>query len=114
MPDLLSVLPHGRENATSIKELVFLTELSDRQVRAEIERLVMEERVPVVTLPSASGSVYVATTPEELDAGIGHISAKAGALLRRKRALRQCRVERQIDPALVDRQGNPVLFEVAV
>lgn len=109
--ELLRILPKGRENGTSIRSLAATLGISDRECRQLIEELITYERVPVVTIPSSKGAVYVAMTPEELDAGIGHISSKAGALLRRKRALRQCREKLQIDPALLDSEGNPVLFE---
>ncbi|HZJ03018.1 MAG TPA: hypothetical protein VFE20_04930 [Thermoleophilia bacterium] len=100
--ELLNALPTGRENGTSVPALAHALGISDRECRALIEALVMEDRVPVVTTPSTKASVYIAATPEELDAGIGHISSKAGALLRRKRALRQCREHLAWKPTLFE------------
>ena len=64
---MLEHIPHGHASATSIPALSLATGLSDREVRSEIARLVNEEHVPVVTSPTPGGSVYLATTPEELD-----------------------------------------------
>jgi hypothetical protein len=97
---LLTHIPHGRAGATSIPTLAALTGLSDREVRSEIARLVNEEHVPIVTAPTPGGSVYVATTPEELDHVIQTARSRAMANLRRARAYRLCREALSWSPTL--------------
>lgn len=87
---LLPHIPTGRRHATSVSQLSALSGLSDREVRAEIERLLKEDRVPVCTLPTTNG-VWIADGPEDIDAADKHLKAKAMSLLRRRRALRLCR-----------------------
>lgn len=96
---LLPHLPTGRRHATSVPILSSLSGLSEREVRAEIERLVTEERIPVCTLPTAAG-IWVAETPEELELADAHIRSKAMSLLRRRRALRLCRERIAWSPTL--------------
>ncbi len=98
---MIEYLPHGRSNATSIPALRAATGLSDREVRAEIERLILEERVPVCTLPTNPG-VFVAVTPEEVDLAQRQIRSRAGALLRRARALRIAGERVRWSPTLFD------------
>jgi hypothetical protein len=88
---MLEYIPQGQRRATSIPTLAALTGLSDRAVREEIARLVNEEHVPIVTAPTPGGSVYLATTPEELDHVIQTARSRAMANLRRARAYRLCR-----------------------
>ncbi len=99
---LLAVLPRGPRHAVSVGYLAARLETNEREIRAALENLVCEDHIPVCTLPSPKGSIYIATTPEELDAGIAHISAKAGALLKRKRALRMCREYLAYKPTLFE------------
>lgn len=73
---LLPHLPLGRQNATSIPTLSLLSGLSEREVRAEIERLITEDRIPVCTLPTVNG-VWIAETPEELELADSHIRNRA-------------------------------------
>jgi hypothetical protein len=63
---------------------------SDRTIREGLEQLVNERRVAVCTLPTAPG-VFVAVTPDELDAADAHLRSKAMSLLVRRRSLRLCR-----------------------
>ncbi|MCL5736942.1 MAG: hypothetical protein M1274_15460 [Actinobacteria bacterium] len=88
--DLLSFLPYGRAHATSVPALCRATGWSDREVRAELERLVVEAHIPVVTLPTTRG-VFVAVTPEEVDLATANLRARSLSMLRRCRALRLCR-----------------------
>lgn len=94
-------IPHGRANATSVPALAAATGLTDREVRAEIERLILVERVPVCTLPVNPG-VFVAITPEEVDLAQRQIRSRAGALLRRARALRIAGERVRWSPTLFD------------
>lgn len=98
---LASILPRGRANACSVADLAYDLCASDRYVREGLEQLVNEHRVPVCTLPTAKG-VYVAVTPEELDAADAHLRAKAYALLRRRRSLRLCREHLAFRPTLFE------------
>jgi len=85
--NLLSHIPRGRANATSIPALSRATGMSERECRAEIERLVTVDHVPIVTLPTNPG-VFRAATLEELQQARGQIRSRAFALLRRDRGLR--------------------------
>jgi hypothetical protein len=96
---LLPHLPAGRCHATSIPALSSLSGLSEREVRAEIERLVTEDRIPVCTLPVSSG-IWIAETPDELELADAHIRSKAMSLLKRRRALRLCRERLAWSPTL--------------
>jgi hypothetical protein len=86
---LLFHLPYGEANATSIPALARASGMSQREVRAEIERLVIEDHIPVVCFPTNPG-VFIAVTIEEARRGRKQIRSRAGALLRRGRALGFC------------------------
>ena len=88
---MLDLIPHGQVRATSVRELMRATGLSDRAVRKAIAHMVNEEHIPIVTEPTPGGSVYLATTPEELDHVIRTARSRAMANLRRARAYRLCR-----------------------
>lgn len=95
----MAALPRGHKEATSIPELAHRFNVSGREIRQGLERLVIDRHVAVVTLPCRRG-VFIAATPEELDAGLAHIDSKAWALLRRRRALRMCREQLAWSPTL--------------
>ena len=98
---LADYIPTGRENACCIADLVYATGLTDRAVRQEIERLVVEDHIPICTLPTLFG-VFVAETPEEVDLAQRQIRSRAGALLRRARALRIAGERVRWSPTLFD------------
>ena len=86
--EAIPVYPDG----TSVRAIMAATGLSERAVREEIDRLLESGEAAVCTLPVNTGkSVYIATEAWQMDAAVGHISAKAGALLRRKRRMRIAR-----------------------
>lgn len=97
---ILTHIPHGRTFATSVPTLSLLTGMSDRAVREEIARLVNVEHIPIVTAPTPGGSVYVATSPEELDHVIQTARSRAMANPRRARAYRLCRERLSWSPEL--------------
>jgi hypothetical protein len=101
---MIEHIPTGRAHATSIPALSLAIGLSDRAVREEIARLVNEEHVPIVTAPTPGGSVYLATTPEELDHVIQTARSRAMANLRRARAYRLCREALAWSPELFPRE----------
>ena len=89
---VLRHLRHGRQRATSIPSLAAATRLSEREVRAALADLLNLQRIAVVTLACNPG-VFIAETPEELDLADKHLRGKTMALLRRRRALRLCRMQ---------------------
>lgn len=105
------ILPRGRKSACSVADLADAMcaagmYVSDRAVREGLEQLLSERRVPVCTLPVAKG-VFVAVTPEEMDAADAHLRSKAMALLHRRRSLRLCRERLSWSPTLFDMEARP-------
>lgn len=84
---ILSLLPHGRTNATSIPSLVRASGLSERVVREAIHNLVTEYHIAVVSLPVPRG-IWLAQTAEEAQAAAEQLHARAMSLLERCRGLR--------------------------
>ena len=84
---ILASIPHGRENGTSMAALARATGMSEREVRAEIERLVTVDHEPIVTLPTNPG-IFRAETIEECRQARAQIRSRAFSLLRRDRGLR--------------------------
>ncbi len=99
---VLDCLGPGRRNGTSVPDLARATGLSNREVRAEIERLVVEERIPIVTLPTARG-VFLAATPDEIDLAVAGLRSRSLSMLRRCRALRIAREGMTWSPELFPR-----------
>lgn len=84
---ILSLLPHGRADATSIPSLVRASGLSERAVREAIHELVTTYHVAVVSLPIPRG-IWLAQTAEEAQAAAEQLRARAMSLLERCRGLR--------------------------
>lgn len=74
---LYGSLPWGP--GTSVKKLMVRLGWEEREVRQHLDELT-QLGYPVVTLPVNNGrSVYLARTPEELEAGIAHLRSKQKA-----------------------------------
>jgi hypothetical protein len=98
---LLSFIPHGRAQATNIRALIDATGLPDREVRSEIKRLVREQHIPIVCLPTSPG-VFIAETEAEVEAGQRQMRSRAMSLLTTARALRLCGESLVWSPTLFD------------
>lgn len=101
---MLEHIPSGRRHATSVPALCRATGLSDREVRSEIERLVTENHIPIVCLPTNPG-VFIATTPAEVELGQRQMRSRAMSLLKRARALRICGEALEWGPTLFDMEA---------
>lgn len=99
MSALLAYIPIGRAAAVSVADLVRAADLSDREVRLELARLLNDEHIPVCSLPIRRG-IWIAETPEEADVAAEQLRCRAMSLLERCRALRLCRESLAWSPTL--------------
>ncbi len=98
---LLSILPTGRENGTSVPALARALGISDRECRALIEELVTEDHAPICSQPTRNG-IYLAASAEELDQARAQLHSRAMSLLERCRALRLAAEEMSWTPTLFE------------
>lgn len=96
---LLLALPRDRKHATSIGALSVRLDRDERAIRDDIKVLRECCNVAVVALPTRRG-VWIAETPEELDALISCQQSRLDSLSRSISRLKRVRDEMQYRPAL--------------
>jgi 5-formaminoimidazole-4-carboxamide-1-beta-D-ribofuranosyl 5'-monophosphate synthetase len=100
--NLLAFIPHGPDRTITAAHLSALTELDDRAVRQEIERLVVEDKQPIGSGPKG---YFLAQQPADLKHTIENLESRANAMHARCKALR-------IAQAHLDKH-RPTLFDLA-
>lgn len=96
---LLLVLPHTRRHATSIGELARRLDRDERAIRDDIKFLRECCNVAVVALPTRRG-VWIAETPEELEALIACQQSRLDSLSRSIARLKRVRDSMTYQPSL--------------
>lgn len=76
--NLLDLLPEGKDNRITSKELGRITHLTGPQIRAEVNRL----RTEGAPIASDANGYYIATTQEELTATIRNLRSRSKAMNR--------------------------------
>lgn len=96
---LLLALPQSRARATSIGALAALLGRDERAIRDDIKVLRECANVPVIALPTRRG-VWIAESPEEVDALIACQQSRLDSLSRSISRLKRVRDEMTYQPAL--------------
>jgi hypothetical protein len=86
----------GARNAISIAELTAKTKLDARQVKEQVRTLVVDFGVKICGSRVQPYGYYIATSPEEIDAGIRTLHGEGVSLFRRIRALGGDQVVKEI------------------
>ncbi|MBQ6346535.1 MAG: hypothetical protein IJI71_03140 [Clostridia bacterium] len=84
-------IPKGRENAISRKDLVLLTKLDDRTVRAKISEA--RESGAAICANTVTGGYYMAETEEDKQALLGELMSRMKKLSACYNAVRKTRLQ---------------------
>lgn len=97
--ELICALPKTRRSATSIGELAVRLGRDERSIREDIKVLRESCNVPVIALPTKRG-VWIAESPEELDAVIACQQSRLDSLSRSISRLKRTRDAMTYSPTL--------------
>ena len=87
--DIAAYIPYGANHAISRKDLVCITGLNDRAVRAQIQKA-REEGFLILNKQNGAGYFLATETDiDELQRQYAQDSARALAILRRRKAIRR-------------------------
>ncbi len=96
---LLCALPRDRRHATSVGELALRLDRDERAIREDIKILREFCNIPVIALPTKRG-VWLAESPEELDAVIACQQSRLDSLSRSISRLKRTRDAMTYSPTL--------------